>query len=79
VLFAGHCYERLGSININVECIHNIKRRVTKHGTVYSSGQELGFRLFGHSDGMLFRSDIFFILIITCKEMKNLQFASRRA
>jgi hypothetical protein len=78
VLFAGHCYERFGSVKMTVECIHNIKWRVTKHGTVYSSGQELGFGLFGHSDRMLFRSDVFFILIVTWKEMKNLQFASRR-
>jgi hypothetical protein len=56
-----------------------MKWRITKHGTMYSSGQELDFELFGHSDRMLFRSDIFFILIITWKEMKNLQFASRKA
>jgi len=39
VLFAGHCYERLGAVKITAGCIHNMKWLVTKHGTVYSSDE----------------------------------------
>jgi hypothetical protein len=60
VRFAGHCYELLGFIKIIVEGINNIKWRTTKRGTAYSSGQELGFELFGHSDQIPYRSDVFF-------------------
>jgi hypothetical protein len=58
--FCGHCYELLGFVKITVECINNLMCPTTKRGAVYSSGQELGFVSFGHSDQVPFRSDVFF-------------------